>query len=215
MNYFNLHIGDWTVETAYLNRIERDIYMQMLLHYYREEKPLCMEISELEKIFSIKEDAESEALCYLLHKYFYQEKGQYHHTRCDKEIAHYKEKSQKAKKAAEKRWDNKSNANALLTNNQKPITNNQFIKPSVDEVAKYIEQKTENAEESAQEFVNYYESKGWVVGKVTMKNWKSCATNWVNRQQKWKEEKINEKKQRNINKRTTQEKRHEALIQLQ
>ena len=56
MNYFNLHIGDWTVETAYLNRIERDIYMQMLLHYYREEKPLCMEISELEKIFSIKED---------------------------------------------------------------------------------------------------------------------------------------------------------------
>jgi hypothetical protein len=32
--------------------------------------------------------------------------------------------------------------------------------------------------ESAKMF-NYYESKGWIVGKSPMKNWKAAARNWL------------------------------------
>jgi hypothetical protein len=32
--------------------------------------------------------------------------------------------------------------------------------------------------ESAKMF-NYYESNGWIVGKVQMKNWKAAARNWL------------------------------------
>jgi len=28
---------------------------------------------------------------------------------------------------------------------------------------------------------NFYESKGWLVGKAKMKNWKAAASNWIAR----------------------------------
>lgn len=62
-----------------------------------------------------------------------------------------------------------------------------FIKPSVEEVDAYVKEKGYHID--AQKFVNYYESKGWVVGKSPMKDWKAACRTWENT---WKENHPNE-----------------------
>ena len=53
---------------------------------------------------------------------------------------------------------------------------NRFIKPSIQEIKDYIKEK--NYSVKAISFYSFYESKGWLVGKVKMKCWKSSLANW-------------------------------------
>lgn len=57
-----------------------------------------------------------------------------------------------------------------------------FIKPTVEEVDSFVKEKGYHID--AENFVNYYESKGWVVGRAPMKDWKSACVTW---EKKWKE----------------------------
>ena len=56
-----------------------------------------------------------------------------------------------------------------------------FTIPSVEEVESECV-KIDLPVLEAQKFVNYYESKGWVVGKTKMKSWKNALIGWKNRQ---------------------------------
>lgn len=52
-----------------------------------------------------------------------------------------------------------------------------FVKPTLDDVAEYCRQRGNNID--PEEFMAYYESKGWVVGKnAPMKSWKSAVQLW-------------------------------------
>lgn len=51
-----------------------------------------------------------------------------------------------------------------------------FSPPSVDEVKAYCRERNNNI--SAETFVDFYSSKGWVVGKSPMKDWKACVRTW-------------------------------------
>ena len=57
-----------------------------------------------------------------------------------------------------------------------------FVKPTVEQVSAYIVEKSYHVD--AENFVNYYESKGWVVGKSPMKDWKAAVRTW---EKSWKE----------------------------
>jgi hypothetical protein len=46
----------------------------------------------------------------------------------------------------------------------------------VDEVAAYCEERGNGID--AQSFVDFYASKGWVVGKSPMKDWKAAVRTW-------------------------------------
>ena len=63
-----------------------------------------------------------------------------------------------------------------------------FEKPTVEEIAEYC--KLRNNAIDPQHFFDFYESKGWLVGKSRMKDWKACVRTWerngVNRIQKKK-----------------------------
>ena len=52
-----------------------------------------------------------------------------------------------------------------------------FVKPTVEEVRAYISEK--NYPIDAEQFWNFYEAKGWMIGKSPMKNWKSCIATWL------------------------------------
>lgn len=54
-----------------------------------------------------------------------------------------------------------------------------FTPPTVDEVREYCAEG--GAEIDADRFVNYYESKGWLVGKAKMANWKAAVRGWHTR----------------------------------
>ena len=51
-----------------------------------------------------------------------------------------------------------------------------FTPPSVKEVADYCIERNNNV--NAQSFVDFYESKGWMVGKNKMKDWKAAVRTW-------------------------------------
>jgi hypothetical protein len=54
--------------------------------------------------------------------------------------------------------------------------NRRFIPPTVEEVRAYCESRHNGID--AEEFVAFYESKGWFIGKNKMKSWKSAIITW-------------------------------------
>jgi hypothetical protein len=51
-----------------------------------------------------------------------------------------------------------------------------FQKPTVDQIAEYAFEI--NAGINAETFFDYYESKGWMIGKTPMKDWKASVRTW-------------------------------------
>lgn len=51
-----------------------------------------------------------------------------------------------------------------------------FEKPTAIQISEYA--KTLGFELDGDKFWNYYESKGWLIGKAPMKDWKACVRTW-------------------------------------
>jgi DNA-binding transcriptional ArsR family regulator len=51
-----------------------------------------------------------------------------------------------------------------------------FVKPTLTEVIDYCNETQANID--PQDFMDFYESKGWMVGRNKMKCWKSCVRRW-------------------------------------
>lgn len=51
-----------------------------------------------------------------------------------------------------------------------------FVKPTVEEVSEYCAERQNDID--PEEFVDFYESKGWKVGREPMKDWKACVRTW-------------------------------------
>ena len=62
-----------------------------------------------------------------------------------------------------------------------------FKPPSLEEVREYCNERGNGID--AERFVNFYESKGWMVGKNKMKDWRAAVRNWekINRDSKPKD----------------------------
>lgn len=85
--------------------------------------------------------------------------------------------------------------------NHKPITNNQetennlkdivdseesekrkrFTPPTFEEVDGYMRELQKGSAAEAQKFVDFYESKGWMVGKNKMKSWQASVRTWLSK----------------------------------
>ena len=59
-----------------------------------------------------------------------------------------------------------------------------FIPPSLQEVTAYCRERKNHVDPEA--FVNFYESKGWKVGKDPMKDWKASVRTWEQREKREK-----------------------------
>jgi hypothetical protein len=67
-----------------------------------------------------------------------------------------------------------------------------FIEPTYNEILEYCTQRKNGID--VNKFLNFYASKGWMVGKNKMKDWKACVRSWekpieipeVNEPKKWK-----------------------------
>lgn len=110
------------------------------------------------------------------------------------------------KKETQLKGNAKGNQNAIETHSKRNVMKNEdrrmksedciseeqkepkkrFVPPTVEEVKSYcLEQKLEFVD--ADDFFNFYASKGWMVGKNKMKNWKNAAGGWNNRHMKQKQ----------------------------
>ena len=141
MHYYQHHIGDFIKDTNFLTNEEVGIYMKLIWLYYDTEKPLPNDIFTL----SMKAGArESESvLLGILNMFFSMQDEEWHHSRCDKEIAEFhgyiESKSRAGKASAERRMNmkatsveqvsNKRTTHEQLTTTHKPLTTN-HIKPT-------------------------------------------------------------------------------------
>lgn len=55
-----------------------------------------------------------------------------------------------------------------------------FAPPTTEEVEAYIKEKGYTMD--AQRFVDFYSSKGWMVGKTKMRDWRAAARGWASRE---------------------------------
>ena len=81
-----------------------------------------------------------------------------------------------------------TNKNVKNEKNERSI----FIEPTFNEILEYCSQRKNGVD--VNKFLNFYSSKGWMVGKNKMIDWKACVRTWekpieikeVNEPSKWK-----------------------------
>lgn len=88
----------------------------------------------------------------------------------------------------------KDNQQVTTNKNEKNEKNERsiFIEPTYNEILEYCTQRKNGID--VNKFLNFYASKGWMVGKNKMKDWKACVRSWekpieipeVNEPKKWK-----------------------------
>lgn len=72
--------------------------------------------------------------------------------------------------------NNKNKENNIEGKRRKPP----FHPPSLEDVKSYVQEKGYSVD--AEQFVNFYESKGWMVGKNKMSNWHAAIATWQKRE---------------------------------
>lgn len=71
---------------------------------------------------------------------------------------------------------NKIKDNLKKNMGAKPPPTPRFVPPSVEEVAGYCRERGNCVD--AEKFVDFYASKGWVVGKAKMRDWRAAVRTW-------------------------------------
>lgn len=74
-----------------------------------------------------------------------------------------------------------TNNNEYINNNNSPYKkgSSRFQKPTIEEIRQYCLEEGYNVD--AEQFFDFYESKGWLVGKSPMKDWKAALRTWEHR----------------------------------
>ena len=105
--------------------------------------------------------------------------------RIDTEAEKYRITSERRKEAALRRYgkvygEQKTEKTAETKSDEPPKEpKKNFEKPTVEEIAAYCAERKNEVD--AQAFFDFYESKGWKVGAVKMKDWRASVRTWEKR----------------------------------
>ena len=136
MHYFQFNIGDYASHTRHLSLMEDLAYRRLLDLYYLKDGQIYGDEAEVARQIGMRD--EIAAVRQVLQDFFTIEEDRWAHERCDAEIAHFRQKSEKAsnagKASAQRRFNGRS-TDVQPTNNQEPITNNQDTSSSNEDVS--------------------------------------------------------------------------------
>ena len=78
--------------------------------------------------------------------------------------------------------DENENENEVIIEEEKGITKgkNKFAIPTIDQVVSYCNERQNSVDPIT--WHNFYSSKGWMIGKNKMKDWKAAVRTWENNQ---------------------------------
>ena len=94
-----------------------------------------------------------------------------------------KEKPKENQKETKVKPNENVNENDNVNDNIKEnIKRKVFKKPTLQEVEEYCKERNNGID--AQRFIDFYESKDWMIGKNKMKDFKACIRTWEQRQPK-------------------------------
>jgi uncharacterized protein YdaU (DUF1376 family) len=94
-------------------------------------------------------------------------------------IDNTKKVSDARKAASRQRWSRKQEKPDIPEDVPKPEEQKKrtyFKPPTVEEVAAYVKEKGYSVD--AEQFVAFYESKGWMIGKNKMQKWRAAVATW-------------------------------------
>lgn len=203
MHYYQFNISDYRKDTIHLTHQEHYIYRGLIDMYYESEKPLTLDKRRLLRLLSCAYD-QIDMLDNVLADFFIETQKGYTHPRIEAELEKIYQKSGKARESANKRWQkhanaskadanvmrthSERNANGMLPNNlvtykpKKKTATKRFIAPTLEQLKDYKKEKDLNL--IPEQFIDFYESKGWLVGKNKMRDWKAAARGWSTREKK-------------------------------
>ena len=191
---FNRSTAGWAADRV-------GAYILLLNHQWQNDG---IPTDKEELIFIAK--CSPETLDKVLLKFSQEKNGKFYNKKMEivrkEQIEKYEKRANAGKQGGTAKYQNLSNAKAMLEQNvskslplknkNKSIINNTeraaFTKPTWNEVGnfifKHLLEKDINPDKlkvqaEANSFVDYYESKGWLVGKSPMRNWQAAARRWV------------------------------------
>lgn len=127
MHFYRFHIGDYKSATAHLSNEEDLAYRRLLDMYYDTEKPIPLETDWVARRIRVGSDV----VATVLQDMFLETENGWVHDRCDEEIREYHRMADRARangKAGGRPKNpvgSQSEPSRKLTNNHKPVTNNQ------------------------------------------------------------------------------------------
>lgn len=176
--FIPIYVGDYIKDTQDLSLLEHGVYFKLIINYWNNQGALTNDIERLKRLCNAISNAEADALAYILHKFFEEKNNTFYHKRIEKELklANDKRKQSKdrAKKAANARWNATSNAQAMLEEcpsptpsplkkNNKKESSVKLDDLSVEHLANFIEQESldeKKVEKAIPEFIDYWKSTG-------------------------------------------------------
>ncbi len=135
MNFYKHHLGDYDAATAHLSWDEDCAYRRLMSAYYRREKALPLERSELHRLVRAATARQRAAVESVLHEFFEQLGDGWHNKRCDEEIAAYLSQASTNRRIARERTVPRTvlrivnGSSTIGSPNQKPDTRSQNQKP--------------------------------------------------------------------------------------
>lgn len=105
MNYVDVHLNDYAAATFHLTPLEDGIYWRLIRAYYRDERPLPLELEKVERLAGARSGDERAAVRAVLEEFFEETEDGYRQARCDAVILRFREKSEKATRSASARWE--------------------------------------------------------------------------------------------------------------
>lgn len=157
MNYYQHHIGDFMRDTAHLSPVEECFYRRALDWYYVNEKPLPLDLDQVNRYLRAKTKTDRTAIGIVLSDFFKKTASGFVHSRCEIELEKFRCKKDASRENGKLGGRPKKNndlqnlgvsdglelglnletQNNLnqepITNNQEPVTN---INITADESAK-------------------------------------------------------------------------------
>jgi len=207
MHYYQFNIGDWALEAGHLSLEEEAVYLRLINHYLNTEQPIPSETQWV--IRRLRLETQSVIDHVLAEFFELTDKGWVHNKCEEmlkgyrKTVKKNRENGKKGgrprKHLGSKETQSEPTGNPLATQtkptgnpNQEPLTNNQepvnqvkekpkakrFVPPTYEQATEYFVSK-QSHENEARRFVDYHTSKGWIVGRVKMKDWKASARTWL------------------------------------
>jgi len=126
MHYFQFNIGDYASHTRHLSLLEDLAYRRLLDLYYLKDGQIYGDEADVARQIGMRTNVSE--VKQVLMDFFVIDGDRWSHSRCDAEITHFRQKSEKASnagKASAERRLNVRSTDVQPTNNQQPITNNQ------------------------------------------------------------------------------------------
>jgi uncharacterized protein YdaU (DUF1376 family) len=207
MHYYQHHIGDFIKDTNFLTNEEVGIYLKLLWLYYDTEKPLPDSLDVLSMKVSCRDNKSD--LLEILETFFTLIDGEWHHIRCDKEIAEYqafcvKQKANGLKGGRPKATQKEPKDNPMgfqvepkitLTTNHKPLTNINTPEGVSESIFKdYLEvRKTKKAKwtDTALKGLQREAAKASITLEKAMQI--CCERNWVGIKAEWLKDEVKTK----------------------